>query len=520
MFSRNFLENGEYVSVVPVGILVTIQYDPNGRIERIIKGTDESGQDLGNEFLKPIVDNGLVPTLLLARGGRTWINGVLYTRVYSYLTENGVLPESIYEKLKKDFLKNPKSFTFVSYCAKSLAVMFRGSLAVRQWLTASGFNTVPGMPLSQDVLIESNFVNRLEKYLGDMNCFDFPLISGYCVFHNGQPNYYPNEMRIEVVKKTEMTTDAHGNMYMEINGDLTVDYNDAINLYDVKKGVSLLVDHDNEVVHSYKNGLSTVEIRHNPIKCPVCGNVFYLPTGSMTKCSDLHCNSRLFIATNQLLSAYGLPNVTYAAYLETTKEIGNSYSVPDILKRMEYNFGITINLPTLLYGIIPRNIVADYQSLVILCNRCHNSIDNVLYKFSNLGILEKDEDIPEVYRLVAWLKDPRNLNDIQKLVENPNITIGNNIQKFDVDPLFRNLKICITGDFTHGSDLDIKNIFTSYAGEIVDVNKSNVVVVGGTQTNIDGQIIKTARDRGITIIDEYSFFDRYRIDDDLLRTQI
>lgn len=520
MFSRNFIENGEYVAVVPVGILITIQYDPNGRIERIIKGTDESGQNLNDDFMKPIVDNGLVPTMLVAKGGRTWVSGVLYTRVHSYLTENGVLPDCVYDKLKKEFVKNPKLFTFASYCANSLAVVLKGSLVIRQWLTASGFNTVPGMPLSKDVLIETNFVTRLEKYLGDMNYFDYPLIGGYCVYHGGQPQYFPNEMRIEIVKNTELTYDAQGNMYMEVNEDLTLDYNDAINLFDIKKGTVLLVDHDNEVVHSYKNGMSTVEVRHNPIECPVCGNVFYLPTGSMTKCSDSHCNSRLFIATNQLLSAYGLPNITYAAYKETIYSVGNSYSVPDILKRPEYNYDITISLPTLLYGIIPRTVVADYQSLVVLCNRCHNSIDNVLYKFSNLGILEKDDDIPEIYRLVAWLKDTRNLNDIKKIVDNKNITIGNNIKKFDVDPLFRNLKICITGDFTHGSDLDIKNIFTSYAGEIVDATKANVVVVGGTQTNIDGRIIKTARDKGITIIDEYSFFDRYGIDDDLLRTQI
>lgn len=521
MFVRDFLSNAEYVTVVPVGILITLQYDPNGRLERVIHGATEGDTDVSDEFLKPIQSCNVMPKLLTVKGGRTWIYGVLYTNVLPYLNDNGILPESIYEKLKKDFIKNPDKFVFAAHSAKSLSTVLKGSLATRQWLVAIGFNVLPGMPVSNDALKEDNFANRLESYLGDQPYFDFPLIAGYCAYHNGQSEYYPFNLRMEVVKKISQIIDIHGNIYMNINEGFLVDYNEAVNKYDIKKGSTLLIDPDGMLLNVYKSGLSTVVNKNEAITCPICGNIFHVAFGNQTKCSDPHCNSRLFVQTNQMLSAYNLPNVTYAAYKETTNSIGNNYSVADILNRPEYNYDITVSLPTLLYGIIPRTVIADYQSIVLFCNRCHNSIDNVIYKLSNIGILQEDNDLPEIERLIQWLRDPRNLSDIQKVVDNPNITIGNNTMKFKGDPIFRNLKIFITGDFNHGSDLDIKNIFSSYSGTVVNnINDANVVVIGGSQTNIDGGAIKFAREKGITMIDEYSFFNHYGIDEDLLRAGV
>jgi NAD-dependent DNA ligase len=90
------------------------------------------------------------------------------------------------------------------------------------------------------------------------------------------------------------------------------------------------------------------------------------------------------------------------------------------------------------------------------------------------------------------------------------------MKQFDGAPIFRNLRICITGDFTHGTHEDIRSIFSSYSGKVVnDVKDANVVVVGGTQTHINGPILKYAQNKGITIFDEYSFFDKYEIDKDL-----
>ena len=516
MFVRNFLSNGEYVSVVPVGILTTIQYDPNGRIERVINGPTEGDVDVTKEFLQPILDNGLVPRTILAKGGRSWIYGVLYTNVLKYLNVDGVLPEVIYPSLKKAFFENPKSFSFAAHSAKSLSMVLRGSLATRQWLTSSSFNILPGMPLSPEVLKEENFADRLEKYLGDNAYFDFPLVGGYCVYKDGQPTYYSADMRLETVTKTSQKVDFHGNIIMEINDGRIFDYGECVNRYNIQKDVVMLLDCYGNIIHTYKNGLSVVGDRHETVMCPICGNIFYPIPGSATKCSDPRCNSKMFIPTNNFLSALRLPNVTYAAFQETVKKVGLNYSVVDILDRPEYNYEIRANLPTLLYAIIPRSVIADFQSIVLLCNRCYNTLDNVMYKFSNLGVLEKDVDIPEISRLIDWLKDDRNINDIRKLVDHPNVKIGSDFKKFEGAPIFRNLRICITGDFIHGSNLDIKNIFTSYSGTVVnDVKDANVLVVGGTQTNINGTVIKTAREKGITIFDEYSFFDRYDIDSDL-----
>lgn len=516
MFVRNFLSNGEYVSIVPVGILLTVQYDANGRIEKLIHGSTEGDEDVTKEFLKTVQTSAVIPRTIIVKGGRTWVHGVLYTKVYSYLKSEGILPDSIYADLKKDFLKNPDNFVFAAHSAKSLATVLRGSLATRQWLVATGFNILPGMPLSKEVLKEENFSNRLEKFLGDSEYFDFPLIAGYCVYTNGMPTYHPSVFRIEIVKKIEQTTDYHGNMLLRINDSRVIDYNEGVNLYDIQKGSALLIDSYGTVIYSYRNGLPTVQMKRELIKCPTCGNMFYATVGSPTKCTDLHCTSRLFIPANNMLTAYNLPNITYPAYQETVKNSEGRFSIVDILSRPEYDYQITMNIPTLLYGIIPRDVVADINSLVLLCNRCHNNVDNIMYQLSNPGALAKNSDIPEINRLVAWVRDERNVEDLERLFSNHNINIENAFKQFNGAPIFRNLRICITGDFTHGTSEDIKSIFASYSGKIVDkVEDANVVVVGGTQTNINGKIMKYAQNKGITIFDEYSFFAKYDIDSDL-----
>lgn len=516
MFVRNFLSNCEYVSVVPVGILITLQYDAKGRIEKILHGATEGGEDVSSEYLKIVLEKGLVPRTLLVTGGRTWVSGVFYTRVHSFLNKDGILPECIYTDLKKAFLKSPEKFVFAACSAKSLATVFQGSLAVRQWLAASGFNLLPGTPLSSDVLQEENFRSRLEKFLGEDKYFDFPLIAGYCVYSNGKPTYHPANMRIEVVKSFSQCTDYHGHILMKINDNMTIDYNQCVNHYCVEKGTALLIDYYGEVIHSYKNGMSSVQNKQESIKCPVCGNMFVPRLGTDTVCTDPHCNSRLFIPTNNMLCAYKLPKLSYEKYQSVCKDYGREFSIPDVLNLPEYNYAINVDLPTLLYGIIPRDVMADYNSIKLLCNRCYNNPDNMMYQMSNPGVLAKNSDIPEVSNLVVWVRDERNLKDIEKLLNNKNIVICDTNRQFNGAPVLRNVKAFITGDFLHGTSQDIRSIISSYSGSYVNqVADCNVVIVGGTQMNIDGRAIKYARDKGLTILDENTFFSRYSIDEDL-----
>ena len=71
--------------------------------------------------------------------------------------------------------------------------------------------------------------------------------------------------------------------------------------------------------------------------------------------------------------------------------------------------------------------------------------------------------------------------------------------------------------FIHGDMSEISNIFHSYGAKVTttfDVN-TDVVITGGTNEEINGKVLQTAKNLGISVIDEQAFFDMYDIDNDL-----
>ena len=77
----------------------------------------------------------------------------------------------------------------------------------------------------------------------------------------------------------------------------------------------------------------------------------------------------------------------------------------------------------------------------------------------------------------------------------------------------------LTGKFKRGSYKEIASILESYQANVlpdVDIfDKPDAVVVGGTNEDISGHIVQTAKKFHIPVVDEDQFFKMYGIDADL-----
>ena len=109
------------------------------------------------------------------------------------------------------------------------------------------------------------------------------------------------------------------------------------------------------------------------------------------------------------------------------------------------------------------------------------------------------------------------MSDIITLLNSPNINLVESEKKFDGAPIFRNKTICLTGTFIRGSMSEIAAILHSYSANVVFqfTNIVDCVLVGGTNENIDGKIVRDAKALNKAVMAEDDFFKRYEIDSDI-----
>ena len=55
MFVRNLLQAGDHVTIVPAGVRITLQYDTNGRVEKVYTRFNENERILHSELLVPLL---------------------------------------------------------------------------------------------------------------------------------------------------------------------------------------------------------------------------------------------------------------------------------------------------------------------------------------------------------------------------------------------------------------------------------------------------------------------------------
>lgn len=514
MYVRNFLAAGDYVTLLPFGVLTTLQYDDEGRIQKVFNGPSSESEDVTDKLLPTILSENLVPRSIGIKNGTSWITGVFYSPEASY-SDIGELPDCIQAEAISDFLQYPGKFTFKASYVHSLAAVYRGAVGVRQWLTSAKFDTLPGYSISFE-MDDDKFVEMVEHAVQDN--LNFPCLSGYIVFRQGEPHYQSLEWKLDKVDDIKMFYDPFGTLYSEIelsSGDkLSVNYGEVV-ANRICKGCSIITA-NSEIVHAYSVDRE-LPVIPSTVACPVCGNQYKVNLDGRTMCSDRHCNSRLYGETNRFLRQLKLPEVTHLQYTKYTQDVGASYRVQDILDMEEYSeMPITASLYNLLRSIVPTDVVPiDSPLLAKFTAECHNSETTVEYYLTHTDkLLSTLGDA--AHKLCIWLADDNNCKDIVNLLHNKHIKIDDVDKKFDGDPIMRSLRILLTGTFAHGSISEVSQILRSYAAKIVYTpEEANILIIGDISEDIRSNWIRKMEALGGSVVTESKFFESYDIDSDL-----
>lgn len=519
--TKTFCRPGSFAYIVPTGLLVTLRYDAHGQLNGIFKGYSHHGEDLGEEisddFRKAVVSNGLVPGTIKITGTNSVIWGVFYSDEFK--TPVGDVPQCEYDRIIKDIIDGNIKYKFYIGCLDSGAASVSNPTSLNSWGKMSGFDLLPLWMVPADATDKT-----LKDYImSNIHYpFKYPLISGFIVYEGATPTYfYPLNLQTITVKDTAQYVNHSGYVkYKVIYGDddlLTMNYPDAA-FYNIKKGSQLILDGATVIWSNTKSSNHSDRLPKR-IVCKSCGKILDVPdTGYMT-CSDPYCTSLLYPRIERFCKVLDLEVLTKGKFDEYVKD-SELQIFPDLLLLPEYkDLKIQKNLWEVIFACIPMDVGVDRQWLIKFCNRCNNSYKTVKFYFDNPIQIYTELDMNVSRRFANWLSIPRNVLELNTVVESSQIELssGDKVMSFDGAPIFRNKTIFITGTFKHGSTADIKAILESYSAVVVtDFDRYvQCILVGDIKDGIDGSAIIAARDLKLPIFSESEFFSKYEIDEDL-----
>ena len=522
MFARNLLQAGEYVTLVPLGLPITIQYGERGAVEKVFTGHDENQwEDVTDTLLTKMLMNKQIPNHANTTGRVCHIRGVMYSSELQF--GRGILPNCLMKKYIDAYVSDPKRFSvYVGDMAVQNDQKFVSSVSTRQWLTSNQFSLLPGfvVPIDMD---ESKFESMIKRDFP----FRYPLIMSYILFKKDGIVIYPSTgltmFQVESVRKF---TDMYGN----ILGDIKDKSSDTvytkpypqITHYDIQKNSWVVCDYANNIIY-VQNDLHSDKLPRK-ILCETCGKQLIVPSANIMtfKCDDPQCNSVLYPRVAQMLNTFELPVMTFDRYKEVTAKIGNIFGVLDIFDLDEYkDCKIEATLEDIARAIIPKDVLPGNQQIKELCIGCSNSVEAFTYYMNHPAAILSDLGLPKsaFNRLVDWLTINENCSDCVEIFNMPNITVIKAKKFVDGSPIFRDKKIYITGTFFHGTLDDITSILDGYSATVFSTFDQSVdcVLVGDIPENVNGHAINEAKKLDIPIMDESTFFNTYRIDADIVQ---
>lgn len=523
MFVRNLLQAGEFVTTVPVGLPVTLQYNEKGVIQKIFYNHDKNVRvDMSDELLPNALKKNLVPHKITVRGGTTWIYGVFYTS--NIYPDGGKLPECVKDTLVRYYQTNPTHFKFYAGNVESLAATFRGAVAIRQWLTVSRFSLLPGYVVPAG-LTETMFENMVKRNYP----FVYPLISSYIVFHKtGTISYPSTNLRQATVTSVTESFNEYGDLFADITTSEGVAFPQLHVLYptvvhfNIDVGALIVVNSYGVV---YANSLDPALLRSrrpSTIVCKCCGRQLIVPDPTVRsfRCTDPQCSSVLYPRIRQMLTELSLPLITHEQYMRIIESNKAGFALLDIFESPQYKDAkIEVTLVQAVRAIIPKEILPSDIQIAQLCDAVNNSREALMYYIQNVDKMKIDLDLDfnAFCRLFRWLSDFININDTVEFLRLPFLHYVSPSVKFPGPPIFRDKLILITGTFVHGSLSEIEAILRSYAADVTTEFSTQVscVLVGDIQENINGHAMISAQKHRIPIMAESQFFAEYDIDSDI-----
>ena len=523
LVTKTFCKPGSLIYIVPTGLLVSLRYDAHGSLNLVAKGFFEQGDpaiedaSIGDDFVNAVIMNGLVPGSIQVSGTTTIIWGVFYSDVFK--TSVGDVPQCEYDRIIADIKSGNIKYKFYIGHVDSGAVSISNPTSLNTWGKMSGFSLLPSWLIPADANDKSlkDYVNSNIHYP-----FKYPLISGYIVYEGTiKPYFYPLSLRTVTVKDAVKYVKHSGYIKYKVKYGadewLYMDYPDAA-FFNVQKNSQLVLDGE-VVIWSNTKSSNHSDRLSKRLVCKSCGKIIDVPDFGPMTCSNPYCTSLLYPRIERFCKVLGLDVLSKEKF---DKYVGSNelQIFPDLLLLPEYK-GVKIqkSLWEIIFACMPMEVCADKQWLIKFCNRCNNNYQTIKFYFEGPVRIYTELDMNVSRRLANWLSEPRNILELDTVINSDQIDIlvRDRIMSFDGAPIFRNKTIYITGTFKHGSHSDIKAILESYSATVVTDfdNYVQCILVGDIKDGIEGQAIVAARELKLPIFNESEFFAKYEIDSDL-----
>ncbi len=509
---------GAYIELVPAGLLVTLQYNRNGLIEKITLKS-ESGQleELNKQLFTDLAM--LIPNTIALTGGTTWVEGVFYSDEIPFTA--GTIPYCLYDDYKS-MITSGKEFKFYGSNVESKATNLRGPMIIRNWLEMSGFKTLPG------IVVPQNFTEDTLKMLTNTSTtkFQYPYISGYGIFENLEYRYAEENLVQMQVKSISRKLDEYGCLNADITtttGKLHIPYSEAV-LYDAQAGSCILTSGEGHTIISARK-LDNKVRPHLPreVECPICHKKYSVPVSGVAQCDDVDCASRLYPQICRMTAVFKLPTMEPGTFLKLVadKKILALSDVLDLPEYKDLKFKATIG--EVLSAATPTEVCVDASVFDKIAHASKQNIQTLMYylNHTNRLIMELGIHSAQGERFAKWLDTGSNILTIKSLLDRVEISEKDFVIR-DAAPIFRGRKFILTGAFKRGNYSDIVSILANYGAEVItDIDaKPDCIVVGGLMTNIDGNILRRGDAAHILRYDEDNFFESFGIDNDLARSNL
>lgn len=510
---RNLLKPSDFIIPMPIGTILTLQYNASGNLEKVYSGYDNTRKDITQQVLQTILDNNTAPAHIHVKKGTTWVVGTLYTAELFSIT--GRIPEDTDALYLNKYIENPAQFNYFAVSIESTAITLSGYTSVRQCLVVAKFRIIPGWS------IPNGFTDdMLTDWLhGDSYPF-IPVSKTICIFRGSSIIYQNMPVTQFVVGSLKNELDPIGNVQTAITSEDTgiviyKNYSEIIK-HNIQKGSIILMDTDSEVLYCR----TTSKVHYDLyITCPKCGKRYEIDPNENTICPNVHCVSRIVPKIQHFITALNLPAYS-DSIIHDWVDTKNVTCIPDILLLDEYSdIEIETTISNVLRSLVPVSLIPRNDVFEAFALACGGNSKSILYYLENPSAISSDLGLThyDLPKLIEWLSDDCNASDFNTVLNSQQIHITSVEKRFDGAPIFRGKTIYITGEFIHGSASEISAILQSYSATVT-AQFSNVVdcvLVGGKQESINGKAVVQARTLNIPIFDELTFFNKYEIDADL-----
>lgn len=524
MFVRNLLRPSDFVTLVPVGMPTTLQYDARGILEKVYWGyTEEDRVDMSSRILaaaKPTDEVKPFPFKIPIKDGTTFIMGVLYSNI-DYNDSQGVFPECIQDEFLNTFECNPGAFHFFAANAESMAAKFNGCTNTRRWLDMSGFDILPGF-LAPATLTPESFSHCMNHCQYN---FQNPKVSSYIIFRGTNVLYEHTGMKQHIVSTVSRYADPSGNIKAKVtfkdgSDCMYVDYSDLVHFH-IKTNTMVITDRSGNIVLSHPTDDKKRDKYKSNITCEYCGMSFDVPESGLVTCPNEGCMSHQYPSVCNMLRVFNLPELSFNDYKDAALK-GQITMPADVLDLPIYSDArIRVSYAQLIEAVVPVTVIPDKLLFVSFANQCNNSLNTIVFYLQNPNKILTNLSLNSIHltKFIGWLNDPVNSTEIINMLNHPRIEFTGSDRKFEGSPIFNNKTIMITGKFSHGNTGEIISILNSYSATVVIKYSDDVqcLVVGDIPEDVNGVAVRKCKHRGVPVFTETQFFKKFQIDEDLVQ---